>query len=163
MLAWRRSPYTIVVMPTMMTRMLFTLIRPANAVNRQGHRAVTTLACVLVISQALQHSGVVDLVAIERATPAHNILIHINTSTALALNSMAPDIAMTLAANLDPSLFALIISVSSANFIHIDCQSNTRALGPGGMHSQITGTGLPVDILIVLICAPLLLYFWPMS
>ncbi len=83
MFAWGRFRYDIVAMAALMACVLAKLVEPANAFSGFGHPAVITVACVLIISHALQNSGVVDLIAVKLAPHTKNIYVHVGALTAL--------------------------------------------------------------------------------
>ncbi len=83
MFAWGRFRYDIVAMAALMACVLAKLVDPANAFSGFGHPAVITVACVLIISHALQNSGVVDLIAVKLAPHTKNIYVHVGALTAL--------------------------------------------------------------------------------
>lgn len=83
MFAWGRFRYDIVAMTALMACVLTQLVDPALAFTGFGHPAVITVACVLIISHALQNSGLVDLIAVRLAPFTHNIFLHIAALTVL--------------------------------------------------------------------------------
>ena len=83
MFAWGRFRYDIVAMAALMACVLAKLVDPANAFSGFGHPAVITVACVLIISHALENSGLVDLIAIKLAPHTKNIYVHVGALTAL--------------------------------------------------------------------------------
>jgi di/tricarboxylate transporter len=78
---------------------------------------------------------------------------------------MAPiaiSIATGLGASVDPFLMAVAVGGSSAFLTPIGHQSNTLVMGPGGYKfTDYWRMGLPLDVLIVLVGIPAILYFWP--
>lgn len=88
----------------------------------------------------------------------------INNAAAAALSApLAVRMAETLDVSPDPFLMAVAIGASCAFLTPIGHQSNTLVLGPGGYRfSDYWKLGLPLEVLIVLISLPALLYFWPL-
>ena len=80
---------------------------------------------------------------------------------------MAP-IALRLAAEVsasaDPFLMAVAIGASCAFLTPIGHQSNALVMGPGGYRfGDYWRMGLPVEIAIVAIAMPLVLWYWPLG
>ena len=89
----------------------------------------------------------------------------INNAAAVIL--MAPigiGVAATLGVSPDPFLMAVAIGGSSAFLSPIGHQSNTIVMGPGGYHfSDYWRMGLPLEVVIVAVSIPLLLWAWPLA
>ena len=89
----------------------------------------------------------------------------INNAAAVIL--MAPigiGVAVTLGVSPDPFLMAVAIGGSSAFLSPIGHQSNTIVMGPGGYHfSDYWRMGLPLEVVIVAVSIPLLLWAWPLA
>tara|TARA_B110000014_G_scaffold255944_1_gene238410 strand:- start:1841 stop:3739 length:1899 start_codon:yes stop_codon:yes gene_type:complete len=86
-----------------------------------------------------------------------------NAATALIMAPIASGIAMSLGVNIDPFLMAVAVGASCAFLTPIGHQCNALILGPGGYKfSDYWRMGLPLEILIVLLGTPLILYFWPL-
>ncbi|MEM7251240.1 MAG: SLC13 family permease [Pseudomonadota bacterium] len=60
---WGPIRFDLVAVGALLTCAVLGLIAPADTFSGLGHPAVVTVATVLIISQALQNSGVIDLVA----------------------------------------------------------------------------------------------------
>ena len=88
----------------------------------------------------------------------------INNAAAVIL--MAPiglGVAETLDASFDPFLMAVAIGGSSAFLTPIGHQSNTIVMGPGGYHfADFPRMGLPLQIVIVAVAIPAIMWVWPM-
>ena len=89
----------------------------------------------------------------------------INNATAVIL--MAPvglGVAAALGAAADPFLMAVAVGGSSAFLSPIGHQSNTIVMGPGGYRfGDYWRMGLPLDIIIVAVATPLIVWFWPLG
>ena len=89
----------------------------------------------------------------------------INNAAAVIL--MAPigiGVAATLGASTDPFLMAVAIGGSSAFLTPIGHQSNTIVMGPGGYHfGDFWRMGLPLEIVIVAVSVPLIMWVWPLG
>jgi len=67
---WGRWRHDIVALASLVACVMLGLVPGASAFNGFGHPAVITVACVLVLSYAMQSTGAVDVLA-RRALPAH--------------------------------------------------------------------------------------------
>ena len=89
----------------------------------------------------------------------------INNATAVIL--MAPigiGVADAIGASVDPFLMAVTIGGSCAFLSPIGHQSNTIVMGPGGYRfGDYWRMGLPLEIIIVAVSVPLIMWFWPLG
>ena len=85
-----------------------------------------------------------------------------NTATAVIAAPIAVDIATRLQVNPDPFLMAVAVAASCAFLTPIGHKNNTLIMGPGGYQfGDYWRMGLPLEILIVLVSVPLILWAWP--
>jgi di/tricarboxylate transporter len=89
----------------------------------------------------------------------------VNNSTAVILMApVAMGVAETMGASLDPFLMAVAIGGSSAFLTPIGHQSNTIVMGPGGYKfGDYWRMGLPLDVIIVSVSVPLIMWVWPLT
>jgi di/tricarboxylate transporter len=86
-----------------------------------------------------------------------------NAATVVLMAPIGISVAVGINVSVDPFLMAVAIGGSCAFLTPIGHQSNTLVMGPGGYKfTDYWRMGLPLDILIVLIGIPLLLFFWPL-
>ncbi|MDD3977656.1 MAG: SLC13 family permease [Methanomicrobium sp.] len=86
-----------------------------------------------------------------------------NAASAVLMAPIGITIASDLGASADPFLMAVAIGASCAFLTPIGHQSNTLVMGPGGyLFTDYWRMGILLEILIVIVSFPLLLYFWPM-
>lgn len=86
-----------------------------------------------------------------------------NAATALIMAPIAVEIAITLGVSIDPFLMCVAVGASCAFLTPIGHQCNALILGPGGYRfSDYWRMGLPLEVLIVILGTPLILYFWPL-
>jgi di/tricarboxylate transporter len=86
-----------------------------------------------------------------------------NAATVVLMAPIAIHIAQALGHSIDPYLMAVAIGGSSAFLTPIGHQSNTLVMGPGGYKfTDYWRMGLPLEIIIVLVGVPAILYFWPL-
>jgi di/tricarboxylate transporter len=109
----------------------------------QGH-PVVALALVLIVTMTLS-----DFMN--------------NAATAAVMCPIAISIASQLGAAPDAFLMAVAIGGSCAFLTPIGHQNNTLILGPGGFSfGDYWRLGLPMEILVVTISLPMLLWVWPL-
>ena len=141
---------------------------------------IVLLGSMIPVSNALETTGTSQLlannmVAMTQSLPHWLILALImvitmclsdvinNAATALIMAPIASGIAISLGVNFDPFLMAVAVGASCAFLTPIGHQCNALILGPGGYKfSDYWKMGLPLEILIVIIGTPLILYFWPL-
>ena len=78
---------------------------------------------------------------------------------------MAPigiGIAESLSLSADPFLMAVAVGASCAFLTPIGHQNNTLVLGPGGYRfGDYWRMGLPLELIILVLGVPAILFFWP--
>jgi len=86
-----------------------------------------------------------------------------NAATVLVMAPIAMSLSQQLEVSLDPFLMAVAVGASCAFLTPIGHQSNTLVMGPGGYQfSDYWRMGLPLEILIVIVSLPMILYVWPL-
>ncbi len=86
-----------------------------------------------------------------------------NTATAVIAAPIALDIATRLGVNPDPFLMGVAVAASCAFLTPIGHKNNTLIMGPGGYRfGDYWRMGLPLEILIVVVSVPAIVFFWPM-
>jgi len=86
-----------------------------------------------------------------------------NAATALIMAPIAVEIAVSLGLSIDPFLMSVAVGASCAFLTPIGHQCNALVLGPGAYKfTDYWRMGLPLEILIVALGTPLILYFWPL-
>jgi di/tricarboxylate transporter len=87
-------------------------------------------------------------------------LIH-NTPTAVLMAPVAASLAQAMALSVDACLMAVAVGAASPYLTPIGHQSNTLVLGPGGYRfSDYWRMGLPLDVVIVCIAVPMIMWVW---
>lgn len=86
-----------------------------------------------------------------------------NAATVVLMVPIGAQVASGIGACPDPFLMAVAVGGSCAFLTPIGHQSNTLVMGPGGYRfADYWRMGLPLEILIVVVGVPLILWFWPM-
>jgi di/tricarboxylate transporter len=86
-----------------------------------------------------------------------------NVATAVIAAPIAVNIANTLGVNPDPFLMAVAVAASCAFLTPIGHKNNTLIMGPGGYRfGDYWRMGLPLEILVIAIGVPMILWVWPL-
>ena len=139
--------------------LLGAMIPISNALQTTGSSQL--LATFLVsITQGLPHSFILAIIMI--ITMCLSDIIN-NAATALIMAPISAGMAISLGVSIDPFLMSVAVGASCAFLTPIGHQCNAIILGPGGYRfSDYWRMGLPLEILIVLLGIPLIVYFWPL-
>ena len=122
----------------------------------------TSLIAGGIIDLAQGHSAVVVLVLLMVITMTLSDVMN-NTATAVIAAPIGVEIATRLGVSPDPFLMAVAVAASAAFLTPIGHKNNTLILGPGGYHfGDYWRMGLPLEILIVAIGVPTILWAWPL-
>ncbi|PCJ67491.1 MAG: SLC13 family permease [Bacteroidetes bacterium] len=160
---------------------IFTGILPIRELYQQiDWPIIVLLGAMIPVSNALQTTGSTGLIAdfmlnMTTNLPSWSILALImiitmtlsdiinNAATALIMAPIAVEIAISTGVSIDPFLMCVAVGASCAFLTPIGHQCNALILGPGGYRfSDYWKMGLPLELLIVIIGTPLILYFWPL-
>lgn len=142
---------------------------------------IVLLGAMIPVSLALEASGGAHLIAdyvllLSGSTAAWVTLTVIlvgtmflsdlvnNAAAAVLMAPIAINVAGGMGASADPFLMAVAIGASCAFLTPIGHQSNTLVMGPGGYKfGDYWRMGLPLELIIVVVAIPLLIYFWPLG
>jgi di/tricarboxylate transporter len=141
---------------------------------------IVLLGCMIPIGAALQSTGGTTLIAngIVSISAGYSpvlvlaLLIVVtmtlsdvmnNTATAVIAAPIALEIASRLDVSPDPFLMAVAVAASCAFLTPIGHKNNTLIMGPGGYRfGDYWRMGLPLEILIIAVSLPMILWVWPM-
>lgn len=141
---------------------------------------IVLLGAMIPVGGALEASGATALIAnklvdVSAGLPAWAILTIVlvltmtlsdimnNAATAVVMAPISVGIAERLSVSPDSFLMAVAIGASCAFLTPIGHQNNTLILGPGGYRfGDYWRMGLPLEILIVAVSIPALLWVWPL-
>lgn len=131
-----------------------------------GHALETTHTTVLLADSLLKVVGmdspVIVLTLILIITMLLSSVVN-NAATALVMAPIAVASAQTMGVNIDGFLMAVAVGASCAFLTPVGHQSNTLVMGPGGYQfGDYWRMGLPLEILIVCVSVPLILFVWPL-
>ena len=86
-----------------------------------------------------------------------------NVATALIAAPIGLNIAEAIGAAPDPFLMGVAVAASCAFLTPIGHKNNTIIMGPGGYQfGDYWRMGLPLEILVVVVSVPSILFFWPL-
>jgi di/tricarboxylate transporter len=141
---------------------------------------IVLLGSMIPIGVALESSGGTGLIAsgivhaASALSPAAVLVILMvvtmtlsdvmnNVATAVIAAPIAVNIANSLGVNPDPFLMSVAVAASCAFLTPIGHKNNTLIMGPGGYRfGDYWRMGLPLEILVIAIGAPMILWVWPL-
>jgi di/tricarboxylate transporter len=139
--------------------LLAALIPVAGALQSTG---VAALLADLLVNQVAQGHAVWALALILVVTMTLSDFMN-NAATAAVMCPIAIGTATQLGVAVDPFLMAVAIGGSCAFLTPIGHQNNTLILGPGGFgFGDYWRLGLPLELLVVAVSLPTLLWVWPL-
>ncbi|WP_085908508.1 SLC13 family permease [Kiloniella majae] len=143
-------------------------------------KVIVLLASLIPLGIALENSGgtklIAELIVAQTAGWPHwailTVLIVVtmtlsdflnNVATALIAAPIGLDVANAIGASPDPFLMGVAVAASCAFLTPIGHKNNTIIMGPGGYRfGDYWRMGLPLEILVVTISVPAILFFWPL-
>ncbi len=141
---------------------------------------IVLLAAMIPVAGVMASTGAADLLAqilLENVAGGNAIVAVVllmvitmtlsdfmnNAATAAVMCQIAISSAAVLSVNPDTLLMAVAIGASCSFLTPIGHQNNTLILGPGGFRfGDYWRLGLPMEIIVVLVGTPLLLWVWPL-
>jgi di/tricarboxylate transporter len=152
-----RAIYDAVDWPVVV--LLGALIPVAGAMASTG---TADLIAHFMLDSVAQGNAVIALVLVLVVTMFLSDLMN-NAATAAVMCPIAIGTASVLGAHVDPFLMAVAIGASCAFLTPIGHQNNTLILGPGGFRfTDYWRLGLPLELFVVAVSVPLLLWVWPL-
>ncbi len=123
----------------------------------------TALIAGGIISLAQGYSPLVVLTLLMVVTMTLSDVMN-NTATAVIAAPIALDIADRLHVSPDPFLMAVAVAASCAFLTPIGHKNNTLVMGPGGYRfGDYWRMGLPLEVLIIVVSIPMIVWVWPLS
>lgn len=151
-----RSIYQAVDWPVIV--LLGALLPVAQAMETSGAGELVATALLQTLAQG---SVVMALVLVLVLTMLMTDVIN-NAATAAIMSPIAMGAASQLGVSGDPFLIAVAMGSSCAFLTPIGHQNNTLILGPGGFRfGDYWPLGLPLEIVVISVAIPALLFFWP--
>jgi di/tricarboxylate transporter len=122
----------------------------------------TALIADGITSLSAGYSPVVVLVLLMVITMTLSDVMN-NTATAVIAAPIAVDIANRLGVSADPFLMTVAVAASCAFLTPIGHKNNTLIMGPGGYRfGDYWRMGLPLEILVIIVSIPMILWVWPL-
>lgn len=141
---------------------------------------IVLLAALIPVAGAMASTGTADLLAqgllqnLAQGRPVFALALILittmtlsdfmnNAATAAVMCPLSISTAVQLNASPDAFLMAVAVGASCAFLTPIGHQNNTLILGPGGFRfGDYWRLGLPMEILVVTVSIPMLLWVWPL-
>ena len=160
---------------------VFGLVKSTEVYESVEWPVIVLLGSLIPIGSALESSGGTALIAqwilfaTEGLAPVVVLAILMivtmslsdvlnNVATALIAAPIGLEIAGRLGLNPDPFLMAVAVAASCAFLTPIGHKNNTIVMGPGGYRfGDYWRMGLPLEILVVAVSLPAILFFWPLT
>lgn len=152
-----RSLYQVIDWPVIV--LLAALIPVAGVMQTTGTADLIAKGMLMLMAQG---NAIIALGLILIVTMTLSDLMN-NAATAAVMCPIAIGTASQLGANPDTFLMAVAIGASCAFLTPIGHQNNTLILGPGGFRfGDYWRMGLPLELLVILVSIPMLLWIWPL-
>ncbi|MDS1138651.1 SLC13 family permease [Nitratireductor indicus] len=159
---------------------LFNVVSAREVYESVEWPVIVLLASLIPLGLALEDSGGTRLIAegilsLTGSLPAWAILTILmvvtmtlsdflnNVATALIAAPVGLSVANGLDVSPDPFLMAVAVAASCAFLTPIGHKNNTIIMGPGGYRfGDYWRMGLPLELLIIAVAVPAILFFWPL-
>jgi len=159
---------------------LLNIVGPREVYESVEWPVIVLLASLIPLGAALEENGGTKLIAegivsLSGGLPAWAILTIVmvvtmtlsdflnNVATALIAAPVAVDVADALDVSSDPFLMGVAVAASCAFLTPIGHKNNTIIMGPGNYRfGDYWRLGLPLEIIIITVSAPAILFFWPL-
>ncbi len=160
---------------------LLSIVSPRDVYQTVDWPVLVLLGSMIPIGQALEKSGATAVLAqfmvnwaegfppimllglIMLLTMMLSAVLN-NAATALIMAPLCMAVAQNLVVNADPFLMAVAIGASCSFLTPIGHQNNLLVMGPGGYRfGDYWRMGFPLELLILLVSPPLLVYMWPLT
>jgi di/tricarboxylate transporter len=160
--------------------MAFKVVPPRTVYQSVDWSVIVLLGALIPVAGAMETTGAADLIARQllgsiaqgNAIIALTLLLVVtmtlsdfmnNAATAAVMCPIALSTATQLQVNPNSFLMAVAIGASCAFLTPIGHQNNTLILGPGGLRfGDYWKLGLPLELLVLGVSIPALLWFWPL-
>lgn len=173
-------PITMAFGVAVAVMILTRIMSPSRAYRSIEWPVLVLLGCMIPVGEALDRTGAADLIAlgIVSITDQFPVVVALilvmvvtmtlsdimnNAATAVVMAPISIQIAERLDSNPDAFLMSVAIGASCAFLTPIGHQNNTLIMGPGGYNfGDYWRMGLPLEILVVAVSVPFLLFAWPL-
>lgn len=173
-------PVQIAFAVTVLCYILFKIIPIRIIYESVDWPIIVLLAMMIPLGQALENTGGTALIAHVflslgshlSATMLLALLMLVtmtlsdlmnNSATAVLMAPIAVALAHGLHAHVDPFLMSVAIGSSCSFLTPISHQNNMLVMGPGGYKFyDYLRLGIPIELLVLLVGIPMILYVWPL-
>lgn len=167
--------FAAAVLAAMATR----VVPPRSVYTAIDWPVIVLLGALIPVAEAMATTGTAELLAVAAldALPSGQVTLALaliliatmtvsdfvnNAATAAMMCPIAVSTAAGLGVSADPFLMAVAVGASCAFLTPIGHQNNTLILGPGGFRfGDYWRLGLPLELLVVAVGVPMLLWVWP--
>jgi len=171
----------IALMGAALGMVLLTVVSPRDVYQTIDWPVLVLLGAMIPLGRALEQSGATTVLAqyLVNVTSGYSPIILLgvimvltmllsdvmnNAATAVVMAPFSVAVAQSLEVNTDPFLMAVAIGASCAFLTPIGHQNNLLVMGPGGYRfGDYWRMGLPLELLILLVSLPLLVFMWPLT
>ncbi len=178
--AFGLMPAAIAFCAAVVAFMALRIVPPRRAYEAIDWPVIVLLGALIPVATAMATSGTADLLAqwlletVAQGRPVLALVILLvaamtlsdfmnNAATAAVMCPIAISTAAQLSVSPDSFLMAVAIGASCAFLTPIGHQNNTLILGPGGFRfGDYWRLGLPMELLVVAVSVPMLLWIWPL-
>lgn len=173
-------PVAIAFATAVLAYMALRIVPPRSVYDAIDWPVIVLLGALLPVAGAMASTGTADVLAtalldsVAQGNPVVALALVLivtmtlsdfmnNAATAAVMCPLAVSIALQLDVNPDSFLMAVAIGASCAFLTPIGHQNNTLILGPSGFKfGDYWKLGLPVEIVVVAVALPVLLWVWPL-
>lgn len=173
-------PTAIAFASGVLVSMLVRTVPPTSVYKAIDWPIIVLLAALIPVAGAMQSTGTATLIAnflLQNVAQGHSVFALVvilvvtmflsdlmnNAATAAVMCPIAVGTSSALGVSADTFLMAVAIGASCAFLTPIGHQNNTLIIGPGGFRfGDYWRLGLPIEILVVLVSIPMLLWIWPL-
>lgn len=132
---------------------------PVGTAFEKSGAAQTVVSQLLEISENM--SPVILLLMVLILTTGLSNIIN-NAAASVLMAPVAISLAKSIGVSMDPFLMSVALGASCAFMTPVGHQSNTLVMGPGGYKfGDYWRMGLPLQIIIIVIGVPMILFVWP--
>ena len=174
-------PLPIALMGSALGMVLFAVVSPRDVYQTIDWPVLVLLGAMIPLGRALEQSGATTVLAnyLVNVTTGYSPILLLgfimvltmllsdvmnNAATAVVMAPFSVAVAQNLGVQVDPFLMAVAIGASCAFLTPIGHQNNLLVMGPGGYRfGDYWRMGLPLEILILAVSLPLLVFFWPFA
>ncbi len=172
-------PASLAFLLAVIAMLLFRVISTTEAYQAVDFSVIILIGALLPFGEALRTTGTTTLIAdtllLETQLSDYLIISLLlvismllsdvinNAATAVIMAPIAVEIANSIGASIDPFLITVAIGSSCTFLTPIGHPSNTLVMGPGCYKFRdYWRMGLPLDIIIIILAVPLILWVWPL-